>query len=247
VRLFSPEGTLKAEMALPAAPRCLAVTAEGKLYVGLTDHIEVYDTAGKKLAVWESPGPKTILASLAVGSSDVFAADAGGRVVLRYDLNGKLVRRIGAKDAAKNIGGFVIPSPYFDVALAPDGLLRAANTGQHRIEAYTFEGDLEFSWGQFGNEMEKFCGCCNPINFALLGDEGFVTAEKGLTRVKVYDGQGKFKGVVAGAELFKQHDTICEARGSGCNTGGLDVAADQRGRIYVLDPYTGAIRIFEKK
>ena len=49
----------------------------------------------------------------------VFAADSGNRVVLRYDRSGKLLGRIGEKNKDRDIPGFVIPSPYLDVEIAP--------------------------------------------------------------------------------------------------------------------------------
>ena len=71
------------------------------------------------------------------------------RIILRYNKEGKLLGRMGKKDKQKNISGLIVPSPYMDVAIAPDGLLRVANTGRHRIEAYTFAGDLELWWGKY--------------------------------------------------------------------------------------------------
>ena len=121
-----------------------------------------------------------------MGENNVFAADAGNRVVLRYDKSGKLAGRIGEKNKERNIPGLIIPSPYLGVVLAPDGLLRVNNTGRHRVEAYTVNGDLESSWGKPSNAIEGFCGCCNPIGLALLPDGRYVTCEKGLPRVKVY-------------------------------------------------------------
>ena len=55
---------------------------------------------------------------------------------------------IGARDPDRNIRGFVVPSPYFCVRMAPDGLLRVTNPGEHQIEAYTLDGDLETGVGQ---------------------------------------------------------------------------------------------------
>jgi hypothetical protein len=246
IKQFNPEGTMAGEIKLAGAPRCLAVAEDGTLYVGMNDHVEVYDAQGVRLGSCPPVGDKAVISSIALAKNEFFLADAGNRVVLRCDKNGKVINRIGEKDAARNISGFVLPSPYFDLALAGDGLLRVANTGQHRIEAYTTDGDLEFTWGRFAPDIDGFCGCCNPVNFALLPDGGFVTAEKGLTRVKIYSAEGRFVGVVAGAESFAQHDTICASRGSGCNTGGLDVAADTDGRVFVLDPYTSEVRIFTR-
>jgi len=245
--VFDDKGRRQLQLSLAASPRSLAVAEDGTIYVAMNDHVEVYSPQGKRLADWSSPGDKTTLTSIAICKTDVFVADAGNRVVLHYDRTGKLIGRIGKRDLDRNVPGFVVPSPYFDLAVAADGLLRVVNPGRHRIEAYTFGGDLEFFWGKFGTAIEGFSGCCNPVNFALLPDGGFVTCEKGLTRVKVYDVDGNFVGVVAGPEMFDKHDTIC-AKGdaSSCNKGGLDVAVDSQARVLVMDPLTAEVRIFTR-
>ncbi|MBM3243119.1 hypothetical protein FJZ31_43220, partial [Candidatus Poribacteria bacterium] len=50
--------------------------------------------------------------------------------------------------------------------------------------------------GYLSMDIDGFCGCCNPVNFAMLPDGRFVTCEKGLPRVKIYDADGTFSGVV---------------------------------------------------
>ena len=234
VRIFGDKGDILQEIELSDSAGCLAVDDDGTLYVGLKDHIEVFDSSGVRRAKWESPGRRTTLTSIAISGDDIFAADAGGRAVLRYDKSGKLVSRIGERDKDRNISGFVIPSPYFDLAVAPDGLLRVVNPGLHRIEAYTFDGDLEFWWGKASTAIEGFSGCCNPVNFALMPDGGFVTCEKGLPRVKIYDIEGAFQSVVVGADVLNTY-------GRGII---FDVAADSQGRILLLDPIKRVLRIF---
>lgn len=247
LQIYSAAGQLIKTATLSGPARCLAVAEDGTIYTGLGDHIEVYSPELKQAAVWKSFGEKSILSSLAVSGENVFAADAGSRVVLHYDRAGNLLNQIGRKDSQKNIAGFVIPSPYFDLAAAPDGLLRVVNPGRHRIEAYTFGGDLEITWGKPSSEIDGFCGCCNPVNFAMTADGSYITCEKGLTRIKIYDGQGNFAGVVAGPDAFRKHDSLCGEKGSDCNEGGLDVAVDASGNVFILDPYTGEIRVFTRK
>ncbi len=75
-------------------PYCLAVgTGEhafpGRLYVGMRDHVEVYEAQGKRQAVWDRPGPRAVLTSIALSEEDVFVADAGSLVVWRYDRRAK--------------------------------------------------------------------------------------------------------------------------------------------------------------
>ena len=160
----------------------------------------------------------------------------------------ELQNRIGHRDADRNIDGFVIPSPYFDLAVAADGLLRVVNPGKHLIEAYTFAGDLEFSWGKFSSKLDGFTGCCNPVNIAILPDGNFVTCEKGLVRVKVYDSDGEIMGAVAGPEELVEGGVvrICTLPEE-CQSGGFDVAVDSKGRVFVLDTVKNVIRVFVRK
>jgi hypothetical protein len=256
VQVFDRDAVLLSELRLNDSPRCLTVTEDGTIYVGMTDCVEVYDSRvaeseegirskGVRKASWDRIGQNAVLTSIAVSENHVFVADAGNRVVLRYDASGKLVRRIGDRDESRNIPGFVVPSPYFDMAVSPDGLLRVANPGEHRVEAYTFDGDFELSWGNTSMQIDGFCGCCNPVNFAMLPDGRFVTCEKGLPRVKIYDANGVFESVVAGPKLFAANARTCILDDYlSCQIGGLDVAADSQGRILVMDPVEKVVRIF---
>ena len=83
--------------------------------------------------------------------------------------------------------------------------------------------------------IDGFSGCCNPSHIALLADGAFVTAEKGLPRVKIHNIDGSLRCVVATPDQFEEGVT------------GLDVAVDAEGRIHVLDPSRNVVRRFEEK
>jgi len=242
---MSRAGERGREIALAEPPRCVAVAKDGTIYLGLRDHIEVFDAQGQRKATWDSPGKKTWLTGIAVTENEVFVADAGNRVVLRYDKSGRLVHRLGEKNKERNIPGFIIPSPFFDVEIARDGLLRVSNPGRHRVETYTVDGDFEGAWGTVSMGITGFCGCCNPINLALLPDGRFVTCEKGLPRVKIYSADGQFESVVAGVETFVENGQACGP--ADCTAGGLDVTVDAEGRIYILDLVTGDVHVMKPK
>jgi len=247
LRVFDERGSKIAEANVGDTPGCLKVDDDGDIYAGLRNHIEVYDEQLTRKASWQELGEKAVLTSIDIYKSDVFVADAGNRVVWRYDKNGQLAGEIGKKDEDRNIPGFVVPSPYFDLAVAKDGLLRVANPGRHRIEAYTFDGYLELWWGEWSNSIEGFCGCCNPVNFTIMENGSFITCEKGLLRVKIYDPQGNFVCVVAGPEqLLGGGDDELERTFGISVTQGFDVAVDSRGHIYVLDTINNEIKIFSK-
>ena len=256
IRIYDDTGKQQNEIELSSEPRCFSIENEANnvtLYIGMKDHVEIY-RGGKLSKTWQNLGDKAVLTSIAVSDEDIFVADAGNRIVVRFDKDGNIKNKIGEKDESRNIPGFVVPSPYFDLAIARDGLLRVVNPGKQKIEAYTFSGYLEFSWGEYSNKVEGFCGCCNPVNFAILfgedpsGDEDkFITCEKGLTRIKVYNNEGKFVSVVAGpAQLIEGGKVeVCDSPEE-CQMGGFDVAVDSTGRVLVLDTIKNVIRIFSK-
>ena len=124
---------------------------------------------------------------------DMIAKGSGRIVSVASDAG-----RIGEKNQERSIPGFIVPSPFFDVKLGDDGLIRVTNPGRHQIETYTTAGEFVSAWGQASAALEGFCGCCNPIHLVLLPNGRTVTCEKGLPRVKVYGPGGAFECVVAG-------------------------------------------------
>jgi hypothetical protein len=246
VTTMKPDGQRGLEIVLPDAARCVAVGNDGVIFVGLRDHVEVFDAKGQRKATWDSPGKKSWLTGLVLNENDVIAADSGNRVVLRYDKSGKLVKRIGEKNTEHDIPGFIVPSPYLDVEITKDALLRVNNPGRHRVEAYTLDGEFEGAWGKPTGAIDGFCGCCNPIGLALLPDGRFVTCEKGLPRVKIYNAHGEFESVVAGAESFPENAKACSDLND-CTRGGMDAAVDSEGRIYILDFIAGDVRVMKRK
>ena len=239
VRVFGSDGVLRSSILLTETPRALDPLSDGQLRVGLRDRWEVYNKDGARLMKTEPLGERVHITAIAHAGKIVFVADAGNRQVLRCDADGNIVSRIT---------GFVIPSPYFHLAVGSEGVLWIANTGKHRIEAYTFEGQYETGWGQTAMNVEGFCGCCNPVYFARLPDGRFVTSEKGLTRIKVYDVKGKFECVVAGPEQLVKDAELARKACTNCQIGyGVPVACDSRGRVIALDPATKSLRIFTPK
>jgi len=261
IRVFTAEGQKVGETATRGRPLTLAVGTDGTMYAAMSDHVEVYAPGGKHRATWEPPAGDAALTSIAVSATqeDVFAAGVVRRwgQVFRYRASdGKLLQQFGGrpKGPVKD-AGFITPSLYFDVAVGAQGWLWVVNPGRQRVEAYAMDCgpvlDVDgkpLRWGGPGNDLDGFCGCCNPANFAILPGGRFVTAEKGLTRVKVYDPAGKFLGVVAGPGQFVAHDRAVQARGAkGQGVRALDVAADKAGRVFVLDPASNKVRVFRPK
>lgn len=242
-------GTIEKQFDLNAAPTCLALDANDAVFAGMQNTVVVLNPDGTKRTHFSVPNPNAIVTSIALDNGRIYIADAVNGLIYCYDKNNELINTIGRKDPNKEgHPGFVIPSPYFDIAMASDGLLRVVDPGRHLIIAFTVDGHREWAWGLASPQVEGFSGCCNPVNFAILPDGNFVTVEKGLVRVKIYDSEGKFIGVVAGPEQLELHDPqrACMTPDQ-CQSRGFDVAVDQEGKIYILDTVSNVIRIFEKK
>ncbi len=237
-------GAFAAQISLNGPARCVTEGPDGSLFVGLRDHVEVFDAQNNRRASWAGFAGRPWISSVAVNAEFAFIADSGNRVVYRCDLNGKAINRIGDRDKDRGVPGFVLPSPFLEVELHRDGLLRVANPGRHLVEAFTFDGDRATAWGKASMGIQGFCGCCNPVALATLPDGRFVTCEKGLPRVKVYSQEGDFESVIAGVESFPENAKVGsgEAPGDGVKAS-LDAVADHEGRVFILDTVTGMIRV----
>ena len=246
IRVMDSLGRIGETINLTVSPFCL-VPGDKRFYIGTRDRIVITDNKGKVQTTWQSLGENAWITSLTMDDEHIYIADAGQRIVWCYDLKGNFIRRIGNKDPEKDIPGFVIPGPYFDLAMAPDGLLRVANPGRHQIEAYTVKGDREFAWGKFGNKLEDFTACCNPVSFSILADGDIITCEKGVARVKVYDTFGNLKGFVAEPKQLVNVSPTIGIRTERVQRYGFDVAADKTGHVYILDRARNVVRLFKRK
>lgn len=218
-------GQLELLYKLPMPPTCITGWRD-QLWIGLRDHIETYSEAGKRLACWPAPGKRSYFTSLATDGVSLWAADAGERAVYRYNRQGQITARAT---------GFVVPSPYLTVALAPDGMLWVTNPGKHRVEQYSPYLKKIREWGKASNLADGFSGCCNPTAVAVLKKGGFVTTEKGRPYVKKFNTDGTLDCIVAGPQQF---DTGAVLTG---------VFADNFGRILVFDKKHNIIRVFNRK
>lgn len=230
VLILDPGGRPIGRVELEQEARCLAVGPAGLMYLGMSDHVEVYNQRGQRLAIWAGLGHEALITSIAAQGDEVLVADAGNRMILRYDSGGRLLDYILGDGS--NGPELLIPSPYFDLLLTPDGTLWVTNPGAHHLQSYSSNGGYLGSWGFSGTGIAEFGGCCNPTHIALTPAGSILTSEKGIPRVKEYDAGGNLIALVAGAELFAEGTT------------GLDLATDSRGRIVVLDPISRAVRIF---
>jgi len=234
ILIYDKKGNLQKDINTRVEALSIKVKDVNNIFLGVRDHIEIWGSNGEQKDKWEILNDRVVITSIATTEESVFVADAGNKIVYHYDFDGNLINEIGRKDSTKGVQGFIIPSPYFDLAIGRDGELWVVNSGRHQLEAYDKVGNLKSSWKKTSMGLDGFSGCCNPSHIAILPNGSFVTSEKGIERIKIHQPSGEFESVVATPKDFKE------------GTKGLDLAVDSEGRVIVLDPKKGMIRIFEK-
>lgn len=237
IAVYGNDDKPAATLAVPGTPNCVAVAPDGGLYVGMKDKVLVLDADGNQKAEWNEFTSRSYLTAIAVNGPDVYVADAGKRVVTRFDRNGKAQAKIGEKNEDRDVPGLEAPSPYLDLAVNDEGHLWIVNPGKLGLEQYEGDGSIVTSWYRpTVLKLDGFPGCCNPTHIAFTSKGELVTTEKGLVRIKMFDvTSGEFNGLVAGSSLFPREQSV------------RDLAVDSRDRILVLDSQRSAIRVFARK
>jgi DNA-binding beta-propeller fold protein YncE len=109
-----------------------------------------------------------------------------------------------------------------DFAVDPKtGDVLIGNLGAFKLERYSADGQLKSSFGERGDKLESFQGCCNPVSASVLPDGNLVVVEKDPSRVKIYTPDGK---------LLCPFNNLKELV-KGCNM--VSVAVDSKGRVYL--------------
>ena len=88
VLILHNDGQVKSTISTGQTPLCLDVDKNGDLFLGMKNHIEVYKRDGIKKAQWENMGVKAHVTSLKITDEYIFAADAGNRIVRKFDKSG---------------------------------------------------------------------------------------------------------------------------------------------------------------
>ena len=195
VECLSPELEVQWKSETESAVTAVAASTD-RVYAAVANTIQVFDLTGKLIADWGPYEQKSYITSVSANDSYIAFADMASKTVFVLDTGGEVKYFVGRTGEP-----FVIPSPYFDVALDKDNVLYVVNTGKFRIERRSIEGNIIDSFGEAGLAPEYFCGCCNPSHFALYKD-GYVTAEKGLNRIKLLDKEGSFIEFVSSKNSF---------------------------------------------
>ena len=229
---ISPSGKILKEFPIQPDARALAVKT-GQLAVAYKQVVAIYNPEGALLLKTPVVSDSSVFTSVAFWNDQVMIADAGKRRI--YGFKGtKLVTEMEGFSGAKNLHGFIVPSPYFEVAVNNENELWCTNPGMHALQQYDEGGNLVDSWDKASLEIDGFNGCCNPAQFTFLPDGRFVTSEKGMPRIKIYKKNGELESVVAAPSKFEGNQHAAEVATIGET-------------IVALDYDREMIRIFEPK
>ncbi len=206
-----------------------ALTSYGDtIFAATNELIKLYDRSGNYLDEWGPYDQDAMITGISANRNYIAIADAANKLVFVLNKTGAL------KSIAGHPGNqFIIPSPYFDVALTVYDTLLIANTGNRHIEFRTIDGDFVRSIGEEGDSMKDFCGCCNPAHLALSPAGDIVTAEKGINRIKILHPSGRLLEPVAQESRFKASIP-------------LDIAVGENGLIYGAYRGNSTLYTFQK-
>jgi len=132
-------------------------------------------------------------------------------------------------------GEFYLPR---DAAVGQDGELYVADTGNHRIERFTADGELISTWGGYANaaEGEAPGGTFNePWGLAVAPNGDVYVADTWNHRVQWFSPDGDFKGMFGSEGLGQDSFSFWGPR---------DVAVDSQGRVYVADTGNKLVKVF---
>ncbi len=222
---------------LPRAT-CLEVD-QGNIFVGFSTYVAKYSHEGELLQEWPHLGESTVITNLAIKEDKVFVADAGNRRIVIFNREGEQEGEFEGKAESEAGHGFIIPSANFDLAVNSFGELWVVNTGKHALENYSDDGRMRGYWDKASFDIDGFMGCCNPARITVMEDGSFVTSEKGIVRIKIYDQSGELISVVAPPALFKKERSANEEGKA------PEVCVDENGVVYALDFDRDVIRVFE--
>lgn len=231
VKILTVQGQLQSEFSIEENPRCIGVNQE-QIVIGYKDHFAVCTYSRNELFRSGKITDSTLITSVAFWEENIVVADAGKRCVYIYTQNEK-VAEIEGVSGSNNLLGFIVPSPYFEVAVNAENELWCTNPGMHALQQYNLRGDLLETWDKVSNDIDGFTGCCNPAQFCFLPDGRFVTSEKGMPRIKIYTPKGKLESVVAAPSKFESNQHAAEVATIGETVVALDY---DRKMIRIFEP-----------
>ena len=226
------EGTL-------SSPRNVTVGPDGRLYVADTGNhrIQVFDRDGTFVRGWGSfgaePGQFNEPWSVIADDEFLYVADTWNHRIQKFTLDGEYVASFGssgsppADDPSGGLGLFFGPR---DVALVGDDRLLVTDTGNHRLQLLTRDGQMLSAIGSFGNQLGQFN---EPVGLAEAPDGSIYVADTWNARIQRLS-----------PEMVATGEWQVEAWAGQSINNKPYLATDSAGRVYVTDPEGYQVLIF---
>jgi len=194
VSVFELSGHHRQDVAISEGIRDIAIDF-GTMILLYPTTIKMLSYDGRNLREWRACDDNSDYVAITTCNDYIFVTDANNKNVVQYDKQGRLVRFITSPDR------FIIPSHVFDIININDTIY-VVNSGRHRIESYTRNGEFIASFGQSGRQPGAFAGCCNPVFIAATPGGNILTSEKGNPRISSYTRDGKFRTILFDAQML---------------------------------------------
>ncbi|MBK6998675.1 MAG: SMP-30/gluconolactonase/LRE family protein [Rhodoferax sp.] len=217
-------------------PQSIAVDREGLVYVldSQLRKVMVFDRIGlfirsinvkdgftNPVAVAVNPNGKTIYV---VDRGDIENND---HKVVAFSADGRELFRLGARGNIE--GKFNIP---LAAAVAEDGTLYVADSGNFRVQAFDETGKFKFQFGRIGIDSGSFS---RPKGVAVDPAGNIYVSDAGFNNVQIFNSEGQLLMPIGGLSLDP-----------GPGRYGLiaSIAVDESGRLFVNDHYFNKIEVF---
>jgi hypothetical protein len=209
VSVFDLSGKYQRDFTIKKDVRDIVVD-ESAVYLLYPTEIEVFTPEGVRITGWNACSDISDYCAFTTTEEYVFVTDAEDKIITQFDKEGRLVRFIKSPD------GFIIPSYSFDIININDTIY-CSNSGRHKIESYTLDGEFIASFGVAGMQAGAFAGCCNPAYLAKSSNGHILTSEKGNPRISCYGRDGRFRTVLFDNKMLGGGTTAYEMHVSGEN------------------------------
>jgi hypothetical protein len=158
------------------------------VYTRATPPVQAYDSSGKFLRAWGEDEIKTAHHIKFDRDGNVWVADIGYHVIMKFSPDGKLLKTLGTKgEAGTDSTHFDQPT---DMAITPSGEVFVSDGyGNNRVVHLDKDGKYVKSWGRLGTGPGEFS---IPHAIALDSRGRLYVADRNNARIQVFDQSGKF-------------------------------------------------------